>query len=99
MMFKTFYTFCLHRISSIRKNLVKCIAEFLLLFPDGPFSLLARLERSAESQVEGTSIAEKQFPRGLTVRIAGFHPAGPGSTPGVGTYCLQRIFIIIAWIS
>ncbi len=24
-------------------------------------------------------------PRGLTVRIAGFHPAGPGSTPGVGT--------------
>ncbi len=25
------------------------------------------------------------IPRGLTVRIAGFHPAGPGSTPGVGT--------------
>ncbi len=28
----------------------------------------------------------QQIPRGLTVRIAGFHPAGPGSTPGVGTY-------------
>ncbi len=27
----------------------------------------------------------QQIPRGLTVRIAGFHPAGPGSTPGVGT--------------
>ena len=25
-----------------------------------------------------------QIPRGLTARIAGFHPAGPGSTPGVG---------------
>ena len=28
-------------------------------------------------------------PRGLTARISGFHPGGPGSTPGVG-----RIFII-----
>ena len=26
------------------------------------------------------------IPRGLTARIAGFHPAGPGSTPGVGKY-------------
>ena len=25
-----------------------------------------------------------EIPRGLTARIAGFHPAGPGSTPGVG---------------
>ena len=24
------------------------------------------------------------IPRGLTARIAGSHPAGPGSTPGVG---------------
>ena len=24
------------------------------------------------------------IPRGLTARIAGFYPAGPGSTPGVG---------------
>ncbi len=28
------------------------------------------------------------IPRGLTVRIAGFHPAGPGSTPGVGKFFL-----------
>ncbi len=27
----------------------------------------------------------KQVRYGLTVRIAGFHPAGPGSTPGSGT--------------
>ena len=26
----------------------------------------------------------KQVPRGLTARISGFHPGGPGSTPGVG---------------
>ena len=25
-----------------------------------------------------------RFPRGLTARISGFHPGGPGSTPGVG---------------
>ena len=24
------------------------------------------------------------IPYGLTARIAGFHPAGPGSTPGMG---------------
>ena len=24
------------------------------------------------------------IPRGLTARISGFHPGGPGSTPGVG---------------
>ena len=27
---------------------------------------------------------QHRIPRGLTARIAGFHPAGPGSTPGVG---------------
>ena len=43
------------------------------------------------------------IPRGLTARIAGFHPAGPGSTPGVGNtffplevhfLFLQKSFII-----
>ena len=29
--------------------------------------------------------AVEEFPRGLTARISGFHPGGPGSTPGVGT--------------
>ena len=27
---------------------------------------------------------ESILPRGLTARISGFHPGGPGSTPGVG---------------
>ena len=27
-----------------------------------------------------------EVPRGLAVRISGFHPGGPGSIPGVGTY-------------
>jgi hypothetical protein len=26
------------------------------------------------------------IPRGLTARISGFHPGGPGSTPGVGKH-------------
>ena len=29
-------------------------------------------------------LTDNEIPRGLTARIAGFHPAGPGSTPGVG---------------
>ena len=33
-----------------------------------------------------TSIVE-QVPYGLAVRIPGFHPGGPGSTPGMGTAC------------
>ena len=28
------------------------------------------------------------FPRGLTARISGFHPGGPGSTPGMGNFFL-----------
>ena len=32
------------------------------------------------------SRAKTCFPRGLTARISGFHPGGPGSTPGVGIY-------------
>ena len=41
-----------------------------------------------------------EIPRGLTARIAGFHPAGPGSTPGVGkTIFEDKIFLILctAW--
>ena len=35
------------------------------------------------------------IPRGLTARIAGFHPAGPGSTPGVGMKIL--LFLSISY--
>ena len=31
------------------------------------------------------SRAKTAVPRGLTARISGFHPGGPGSTPGVGS--------------
>ena len=30
------------------------------------------------------------IPYGLTARIAGFHPAGPGSTPGMGILLFYR---------
>ena len=32
------------------------------------------------------SRAKTFVPRGLTARISGFHPGGPGSTPGVGIH-------------
>ena len=28
-----------------------------------------------------------QVPFGLVVRIPGFHPGGPGSIPGMGSFC------------
>ena len=41
------------------------------------------------------NVNNEGIPRGLTARIAGFHPAGPGSTPGVGTL----LFLSILYIS
>ena len=39
------------------------------------------------------------FPYGLAVRIPGFHPGGPGSTPGMGTpqilFLLFNFFFLI----
>lgn len=40
------------------------------------------------------------LPHGLAVRIPGFHPGGPGSTPGMGTRllffrCLLRLEISV----
>ena len=34
------------------------------------------------------------IPRGLTARISGFHPGGPGSTPGVGNL-LTRLMLYL----
>ena len=35
---------------------------------------------------------------GLAVRIAGSHPAGPGSTPGVGTHFLgHELALLVAF--
>ena len=37
------------------------------------------------------------LPYGLVVRIPGFHPGGPGSIPGVGTYfCLIIVSFFIS---
>ena len=35
---------------------------------------------------------ESILPRGLTARISGFHPGGPGSTPGVGIHFFLSSF-------
>ena len=40
-----------------------------------------------------TSKGVNKIPCGLTARIAGFHPAGPGSTPGMGSRIL--FFIVL----
>ena len=36
------------------------------------------------------------LPYGLVVRIPGFHPGGPGSIPGVGTFLKAHIIISYA---
>ena len=35
------------------------------------------------------------IPRGLTARISGFHPEGPGSTPGVGNIFFESGEIVV----
>ena len=45
------------------------------------------------------SQALREIPYGLAVRIPGFHPGGPGSTPGMGTHILsaqtlQLLFLV-----
>ena len=35
----------------------------------------------------------QDLPFGLVVRIPGFHPGGPGSIPGVGSYIFFPFFI------
>ena len=35
------------------------------------------------------------FPYGLAVRIPGFHPGGPGSTPGMGRICVLFFFFFL----
>ena len=42
-------------------------------------SILTIHRKQIQKNIENVSI-----PYGLTARIAGFHPAGPGSTPGMG---------------
>ena len=36
-----------------------------------------------------------QIPYGLAVRIPGFHPGGPGSTPGMGTAASFFFFLFL----
>ena len=38
------------------------------------------------------------FPYGLAVRIPGFHPGGPGSTPGMGRKCVLSFFFETIWL-
>ena len=46
-------------------------------------------------KVRNINKTKRLFPYGLAVRIPGFHPGGPGSTPGMGTpnYFLLYSFI------
>ena len=36
-----------------------------------------------------------KLPYGLAVRIPGFHPGGPGSTPGMGTSFFNFFFLLL----
>merc|ERR1712121_466440 len=53
---------------------------------------MGRLSHLSNTQKVPGSIPGENilFPRGLTARISGFHPEGPGSTPGVGIFCLIK---------
>ena len=64
----------------ICKNIDKKISEWAVFIIFPLFTILKKTRLNDLWNRRHTCI-----PRGLTARIAGFHPAGPGSTPGVGT--------------
>ena len=45
-----------------------------------------------------TGTSQLSLPYGLVVRIPGFHPGGPGSIPGVGTFCPDLAYFIRFWL-
>ena len=49
--------------------------------------IVEKCDNNLESKLRRVHLSSQncQVPRGLTARIPGFHPGGPGSTPGVGT--------------
>ena len=48
----------------------------------GLANIFTRVSSSNVNNGEKPTLAK--FPYGLAVRIPGFHPGGPGSTPGMG---------------
>ena len=44
-----------------------------------------------------TPAFQSVLPYGLVVRIPGFHPGGPGSIPGVGTYFCVIVYVVVFW--
>ena len=54
---------------------------FLLVYKH-TLTLKGHSRLSKEQQSDTTN----NFPYGLAVRIPGFHPGGPGSTPGMGNF-------------
>ena len=46
-------------------------------------------------------VSFREIPYGLAVRIPGFHPGGPGSTPGMGIHFLsvQTMFLSVTQAS
>ena len=62
------------------------------------------LERNIYESLCSYTPLRLSLPYGLAVRIPGFHPGGPGSTPGMGTskFILQgkvfSSFKLVGWI-
>ena len=42
--------------------------------------------------------SRQQIPYGLAVRIPGFHPGGPGSTPGIGKDSFSPFLLFLACV-
>ena len=77
----------LYKISSF-----KSLQFFSLLFYSYMYRLISVTFPLFDIYVRSLFCTVKfhEFPYGLAARIPGFHPGGPGSTPGMGTLTLFK---------
>ena len=74
----------------------KCVNVHVLsikTFQDFCYTHLLKQVKLIEMQKYSNTIPPIRY--GLVARIAGFHPAGPGSIPGIGASSLECLFLFV----
>ena len=71
--------------------------KYMVFFPKHTSHFLKSTETGLKDPVGfhyNDKLAILTIPRGLTARIPGFHPGGPGSTPGVGKLFFPALLVL-----
>ena len=69
--------------------------ELNTLYPFSKDSCLKRVKNDDLGTLHQFLLIKYVIPYGLAVRIPGFHPGGPGSTPGMGTFVVVVLLLLL----